>query len=112
MAETDKIAPNSFKNLGNASRFFLLPLDGLPQIHSTSSVANREYHLAGLGHLREEICCKRQDLWVENSCIFQPDKAPSYACMTAIDFLVKHETSVIAQPPPDLAPSDFFCFRS
>lgn len=40
------------------------------------------------------------------------DNVPSHSSMIVIDFLVKHETSVIAQPPylPILASCDLFLF--
>ena len=40
------------------------------------------------------------------------DNAPSHSSLIVAEFLAKHETKVIAQPPysPDLIPCDFFLF--
>ena len=47
-------------------------------------------------------------------CASPPDdnNAPSHSILIVTEFLTKHETKVIAQPPysPDLAPSDFSLF--
>ena len=47
-----------------------------------------------------------------NSWIFHHDNAPSHSSLIMTEFLAKHETIVIAQPPcsPDLAPCDIFLF--
>ena len=75
---------------------------------------NKEYYLAVLRRLREAIRRKRPDLWAENSWIFHHDNAPSHSSLIVTEFLAKHETKVIAQPPysPDLAPCDFSCFQN
>ncbi|XP_014091877.1 protein GVQW3 [Bactrocera oleae] len=73
---------------------------------------NKEYYLAVLRRLHEAICRERPDLWAENSWILHHDNTPLHSNITVLDFLAKHETRVIAQPPysPDLAPFDFFLF--
>jgi len=40
------------------------------------------------------------------------DNAPAHASLLICEFLTKHETTVVPQPPycPDLAPADFFLF--
>jgi transposase len=40
------------------------------------------------------------------------DNAPAHTSLLICEFLAKHETTVIPQPPysPDLAPVDFFLF--
>ena len=40
------------------------------------------------------------------------DNAPAHASLLIREFLTKHETTVVPQPPysPDLAPTDFFLF--
>jgi len=40
------------------------------------------------------------------------DSAPARASLLIREFLTKHETTVVPQPPysPDLAPADFFLF--
>ena len=73
---------------------------------------NKEYYLAVLRRLREAITRKWMDLWADNSWIFHHDNAPSHSSLIVTEFLAKHETKVIAQPPysPYLAPCDFFLF--
>ena len=46
--------------------------------------------------------------------MLQHDNAPSHSSFLVRDFLAKHATTVLPQPPycPDLAPADFFCFQS
>ena len=70
--------------------------------------------MAVLRRLRETIRRKRSDLWANNSWIFNLDNAMSYSSLIVTEFLVKHETKVIAQPPysPGLSPCDFFCFQN
>ena len=40
------------------------------------------------------------------------DNAPAHASLLIREFLTKHETTVVPQPPfsPDFAPADFFLF--
>jgi len=44
--------------------------------------------------------------------MLQHDNAPSHLLFLVRDFLAKHATTVLPQPPcsPDLAPADFFLF--
>ena len=44
--------------------------------------------------------------------MLQHDNAPSHSSFLVRDFLAKHATTVLPQPPysPDLAPADFFLF--
>jgi transposase len=62
--------------------------------------------------LREAVRKKRPDAWREKRWMLQHDNAPSYSSFLVRDFLAKHETTVLPQPPysPDLAPADFFLF--
>ena len=55
---------------------------------------------------------KRPDAWRENRWMLQHDNAPSHSSFLVRDFLAKHATTVLPQPPysPDLAPADFFLF--
>ena len=50
--------------------------------------------------------------WVRSASPSDDDNAPSHSSLIVTEFLAKHETKVIAQPPysPDLAPCDFFLF--
>jgi transposase len=62
--------------------------------------------------LREAVRKKRPDAWRENRWMFQHDNAPAHSSFLVRDFLAKHATTVLPQPPyyPDLAPADFFLF--
>ena len=44
--------------------------------------------------------------------LFHHDNAPSHSSLIVTEFLAKHETKSISQPPylPDLTPCDFFLF--
>jgi len=44
--------------------------------------------------------------------MLQHDNAPSHSSFLVRDFLAKHATTVLPQPPysPDLVPADFFLF--
>lgn len=73
---------------------------------------NKDYYLTVLRRLRDAIRRKRPELWAEKNWIFHHDNAPSHSAYIVCDYLAKHETRVIAQPPysPDMAPCDFFLF--
>jgi histone-lysine N-methyltransferase SETMAR len=62
--------------------------------------------------LREAVRKKRPDAWRENRWTLQHDNAPSHSSFLVRDFLAKHATTVLPQPPysSDLAPSEFFLF--
>ena len=55
---------------------------------------------------------KRPEVWTNNTWMLHRDNAPAHASLLICEFLTKHETTVVPQPPysPDLAPADFFLF--
>jgi histone-lysine N-methyltransferase SETMAR len=61
-------------------------------------------------HLREAVRKKRPDAWRLKRWMLHADNAPAHISLLIRQFLVKHETTGIPQPPysPDLAPADFF----
>ncbi len=77
---------------------------------------NKEYYLSFMRRWREQIRRKRPDLWKENFWILHHEKAPSHKAIIGgikvNEFLTKHSTNTIQQPPysPDMAPADFFLF--
>ena len=73
---------------------------------------NKEYYLEVMHRLREAVRKKRPDAWWENRWMLQHDNAPSHSSFLVRDFLDKHATTVLPQPPysPDFAPADFFLF--
>ncbi len=73
---------------------------------------SKEFYLNILKHLREEVPRKRPEAWTNNTWILHHDNAPAHASLLICEFLTKHETTVVPQPPYclDLAPADFFLF--
>nr|APL98288.1 putative DD34D transposase [Bactrocera tryoni] len=73
---------------------------------------NKEFYLAVLRRLRENIRRKRPELWKNNSWILHDDNAPSHRATIVTEFKAKNAMNTIDQPPysPDLAPCDFFLF--
>jgi transposase len=60
--------------------------------------------------LREAERRKRPEGWRKKTWMLHHDNAPAHTSPLVREFLAKHETTVVAQPPysPDLAPADFF----
>ena len=73
---------------------------------------NKEYYLEVMQRLREAVRKKRTHAWRENRWMLQHDNALSHSLFLVRDFLAKHTTTVLPQPPysPDLAPAEFFLF--
>lgn len=74
---------------------------------------NKEFYLTVMQRLREAVRKKRSEAWVSNSWMLHHDNAPAQASFLINEFLAKHATTVVPQPPysPDLAPADFFLFK-
>ena len=74
---------------------------------------NKEYYLEVMQRLREEVRKKRPDMWREKRWMLQHDNMPLHSLFLVHDFLGKHATTVLPQPPHslDLAPADFILFR-
>jgi transposase len=68
---------------------------------------NKDFYLNVLKHLRE--ACEVRT-WINNTWMLHHDNAPAHASLLICEFLMKHETTVVPQPPylPDLAHTDFF----
>lgn len=73
---------------------------------------NKEYYIQVLRRLREAIRRKRPELWRNNNWLLHHDNAPPHTALVIREFLTKHSTTVMPQPPysPDMAPCDFFLF--
>ena len=73
---------------------------------------NKEFYLNALKHLREAVGRKRPEAWTNNTWMLHHNNAPAHASLLICEFLTKHETTVVPQPPysPDMAPADFFFF--
>ena len=52
---------------------------------------------------------KRPEAWTNNTWLLQHDNALAHASLRIREFLTKHGTTVVPQPPysPDLTPADF-----
>ena len=73
---------------------------------------NKEFYLNVLKRLREAVRRKRAEAWTNNTWMLHHDSAPGHASLLIREFLTKHQTTVVPQPPysPDLAPAEFFLF--
>jgi transposase len=62
--------------------------------------------------LHEAVRKERPDAWRENRWMLQHNHTSLHSSFLVLDFLAKHATTVLPQPPysPDLAPADFFLF--
>jgi hypothetical protein len=58
------------------------------------------------------ICRKRPEKWRDGDWILHHDSAPAHTSHLVQQFLAKHGTAHLQQPPysPDLASCDFFLF--
>ena len=72
---------------------------------------NKEFYLSVLKCLRAAVRRKRPETWINNTWMLHHDNAPAQASLIR-EFLTKHETTVVPQPPysPYLAPAEFFLF--
>ena len=74
---------------------------------------NKEFYLEVLRRLRESVRRKRPEKWQDGNWILQHDNAPAHTSHLVQQFLAKHGTVQLQQPPysPDLAPCAFFLFQ-
>jgi len=72
----------------------------------------KEFYLKVLKRLRAAVRRKRPEAWTNNTWMWHHDNARAHASLLIREFLTKHETTVVPQPPysPDLAPAEFFLF--
>ena len=72
----------------------------------------KEFYLEVLRHLRESVRRKQPEKWRDGDWILHHDNAPAHTSHLVQQFLAKHGTAQLQQPPysPDLAPCDFFLF--
>ena len=73
---------------------------------------NKEFYLEDLRLLRESVRRKWQKKWRDDDWILHHFNAPVHTSHLVQQFLAKHSTAQLQQPPysPDLAPCDFFLF--
>jgi len=73
---------------------------------------NKEFYLNVPNRLRAAVGRKRPEAWTNNTWMLHHDNKPAHAALFILEFLTKHETTVVPQAPysPDLASADFFLF--
>jgi len=65
-----------------------------------------------LQRLHESVHQKRREKWWDGNWILHHNNAPAHTSHLVQQFLAKHGTAQLQEPPfsPDLAPCDFFLF--
>jgi len=71
---------------------------------------NKEFYVDVLRRLRESVRRKRPVKWQDGNWILHHDNAPVHTSHLVQQFLAKHGTAQLQQPPysPDLTPCDSF----
>jgi len=75
-------------------------------------MVNREYCLKVVKKLSEVMRTKSSGLCRGKKWLLHHDNPPAHSSLMIRDFLTKHETTLVPQPPysPELAQADFFLF--
>jgi len=73
---------------------------------------NKKFYMEVLRRLRESVRRKRPEKWRDGDWILHHYRAPAHSTHLVQQFLAKHSTAQLQQPPysPDLAPCEFFLF--
>jgi len=73
---------------------------------------NKESYVEILRRLHESVRRKCPEKWQDGNWILHHDNAPAHTSHLVQQFLAKHGTTQLQQPPysPDLTPCDFFLF--
>ncbi|GFV14250.1 histone-lysine N-methyltransferase SETMAR [Trichonephila clavipes] len=73
---------------------------------------NKEFYLDVMRRLGEAVRRKRPVLWASSRWMLHHDGAPAHTAILVQQFLTKHGTIQVANPPysPDMSPPDFFLF--
>jgi len=73
---------------------------------------NKEFYVEVLRRFREPVRQKWPEKWRDGDWILHHDNAPAHTSHLVQQFLAKHGTAKLQQPPysPDLATCDFFLF--
>jgi hypothetical protein len=79
---------------------------------SNGQTVNKEFYMEVLQRLRESVHRKRPEKWWDGESILHHDSVPAHTSHLVQQFLAKHGTAQLQQPPYslDLAPCDFFLF--
>ena len=72
----------------------------------------KEFYLDVMRRLREAVRKKQPALWASSRWMLHHDRAPTHTSNLMQQFLRKHGTVQVANPPysPDMSPPDFFLF--
>jgi len=72
----------------------------------------KEFYVEVLRRVRESVCRKQPEKWRDGDWILHHDNAPAHISHLVQQFLAKHGTAQLQQPPcsPDLTPCDIFLF--
>jgi len=75
---------------------------------------NQHFYIEVLTALRERVRRRRPELWKTKSWMLHQDNAAAHSALSVKAFLAKFGTPVLDHPSysPDLAPCNFFLFRS
>jgi len=79
---------------------------------SDGQTINKEFYMEVLRRLRESVRRKRLEKWWDGDWILHHDNAHAHTSHLVQQFVAKHGTAQLQQPPhpPDLAPCDFLLF--
>ena len=77
-----------------------------------SQTINKEFYMEVLQSLRLSVRQKQPEKWRDGNWILHHNNAPAHTSHLVQQFLAKHGTAQLRQPPysPDLTPCDFFLF--
>ena len=111
-AQTEKVKRAPSKNKVILTVFFDHKGIILQNYRPYGSTITADNYIELLQKLRKAIRQKRPALWATQNWVLHHDNAPAHCSLKVSEFLKKHKTSVLPQPPysPDLAPCDFFLF--
>jgi hypothetical protein len=108
---TEKSMSESIKCEGVVDLFFYYYWKGVVhhEFVPRGQTANGQFYLEVTQRLREAVRRKRPEGWRNKPWMLHNDKVPAHASLLIREFLEKHETTLVPQPPhsPDLAPADF-----
>jgi len=110
---TKEGAPGAKQNKDHVTGFFFYS-EGIAhhQYAPDGQTINKKFYVEILRRLRESVHRKRREIWWDGDWILHHDIAPAHSSHLVQQFLAKHSTTQLQQPPysPDHAPCDFFLF--
>ena len=112
VSATKEGAPGAKQNKGHVTGVFWFWGYRTPRVRSDGQTIDKEFYVEVLLRLRESVRRKRPEKWRDGDWILHHDNAPAHTWHLVQQFLAKHRTAQLQQPPysPDLAPCDFFLF--